>query len=334
MSDFDNHELWASSDEDEEFQDYRPITEDAMSFTLELRPEGQSGGYHVRNRPGEIQRVAATQFHSGPRKRPAFNVGANARAIIHGTLDEMSNTPATLLIYDFSFLSHRSTRIKSASISFEFRAKRGSASLGPTVVAVAPFGKHTTMQTTETVTNTIGADGGLSGGAVVNVNAGLHTEKSVEKTTTHAAEIVGNNPCDEWSNYFLAQWSLDENKSQRSGIVTLFRVCILLTRDTDEEFDLVPDVHVRPNLTTRLGSLVAFRRSDDPIRMAPTNNPFNTLEKDLVQERWHLGDLNLDGLWDCTFYNRFEDAIKASRPSATVGDGVNKVTTIVETKLS
>ncbi|KAL7961526.1 hypothetical protein V8C34DRAFT_311755 [Trichoderma compactum] len=227
--------------------------------------------FHTRGRPGEIQREVATEFYGGRKKRPAFNVSAVAKAIVHGILDETSKTPATFLVYDFKFLSHRSTRIKDASISFEFKARRGSTSLGPTVIAVAPYAKHIMLRTTETVTRTISGDAGIQGGAVVTGNVSVHAEKMVEKITTHAAEVVGDNPADEWSNRFLAQWSLSENTSQMSGIVSLFRACILLTRDNDEEFYLYPTVQVKPDLKSQLrGPLWGFRRPDDPLLQPPT----------------------------------------------------------------
>ncbi|KAF4433530.1 hypothetical protein CFRS1_v011757 [Colletotrichum fructicola] len=331
MNELDDSELWMSTDsESDEIEDYESISEDATYFTMDMRPQGQSGGFHVRNRRGETLRSVATQYHSGSRRKPAFNVGAIAKAIIYGTLDQDSHTPATLLVYDFSFFSHRSTRIKEANISFEFQAKKGSASIGPTVTKVAPFGKHVMMQTTETVTKTVGGEGGVSGGAVVNVNTNLRAERSVEKVTTHAAKVVGNNPCDEWSNYPIAQWSLQENESQQNGIMTLFRACVLLTRDTEEDFELLPDVQVTPDLKTRLGSIMAFRRSDDPIILAPASEPLNALANDLVQKRWNLGQVDLSSLWDCTFHNTFEEAVKASRAQSLREGRAEKVTTVVE----
>lgn len=289
--------------------------------------------FHTRGKPGEIQREVATEFHGGRKKRPAFNVSAVAKAIIHGTLDQTSKTPATLLVYDFKFLSHRSTRIKDASISFEFKAKRGSTSLGPTVIAVAPYAKHIMMRTTETVTRTIGGDVGAQGGAVVAGNASVHAEKTAEKIITHAAEIVGDNPADEWSNRFLAQWSLSENTSQMNGIVSLFRACILLTRDNGEEFYLYPTVEVKPDLKTKLGvSLWGFRRPDDPIRIVPASTEVNRLEDKLISSSNLSSSIN--NLWDCTFYSTFDDAVKASKPQIITDQGAEQVitTSVKETK--
>lgn len=289
-------------------------------------------GFHVRNRPGESQRLHATQFYGGRRKKPAFNVGAVAKAIIHGTLDEFSKTPATLLVYDFSFFSHRSARIKDASITFEFQAKGGRNVPGPTVEKVAPYGKHVMMQTTETLRRTFAVDGGVSGGVIVNANANIHAEQCIERQTTHAAEVVGNNPCDDWSNRFLAQWTLEENDAQKSGIVSIFRACILLSH-TGEEFHMLPSVKVTPNLTTRMVTLRAFRRDDDPVKMVPTSDPIDHLDGALVCDRWNLGAVDLGRLWNCTFHNEFGEAVKASRPPEPGTEDMAETITIVkETK--
>lgn len=318
-----------SSDEEEEDddvyggdddEDYGSSAGDASFFTLEFRPEDQPGGFHVRNKAGQSQRLVANQFSSGPNKRPAFNVGSLAKAIVHGTLDQIHNKPATLLVYDFSFFSYRSRRIKDATIKFKFQPKKGSISAGPTVKSVAPFGRHVMMQTREKVSQTTAADTGISGGAAVTANFSVHAEKSVEKTTTHAAEVTGNNPTDEWGDSVFALWSLEENESQRSGIATLFRACILLIRDDEEEFDLFPTIRVTPDLKTRLQSLIAFRRRDDPVKLDPTSDPIDDLGGIAVGNRWNLGAVELSNLWDCTYYSTFGEAIKDSRPQISLRD--------------
>ncbi|KAI0407366.1 hypothetical protein F4802DRAFT_605547 [Xylaria palmicola] len=323
-------EIWVSGDELDYNEDGigqgTARAGSAAFFMLGLTPDEEAGDVHTRNTAGQVQREMATGFYGGQKKRPAFSVEAVAKAIVHGTLDHTSKTPATLLVYDFKFLSHRSTRIKDASISFEFKAKKGSASLGPNVEAVAPYAKHIMMRTTETVTRTIGGEVGAQGGGGT---AGIHAEKSVQKDTTHAVTIVGDNPPDEWCNRFLAQWSLSENGSQMSGVVSLFRACILLTRDNNEEFYLYPTVMVTPDLKTQLKTpLWGFRRADEPILMVPTRTELNKLGENAISSS-NLGS-GLSNLWDCTFCSTFEDAVKTSKPQVTNEEGVEKVTIIKE----
>jgi len=341
MDGVDDSELWMSEEEDGgegDDEEYGANTEDPTFFQLELGRGGQSGGYHVRNKPGEKQRPTVSGFGSGSRKRPAFHVSCTAKGIFHGTLDQISNKRATLLVYDFSFFSYRSTRIKEANILFEFQSKKGSTGGGnPMVKKVAPYATHVMMLTTQTETRKIAVDGGITGGAGVSLDTKMSTEKSVEKTTTHAAEITGDSPFDDWGNYFLARWSLKENDSQKNGIVALLRTCILLTRDNDEEFCCIPSIEAKPNFKAQLGSLFSSRTPDDPILLDPEYDPYNVLEGGVKIDRWNLGAVNLDSLWDCTFHKTFGEAVKVSRtvvPSKEQGVGVEKVETVEEVKVA
>ncbi|TEA15137.1 hypothetical protein C8034_v002589 [Colletotrichum sidae] len=291
----DNKELWNSSEDyDSEQDEYEPPAEDATFFAFDLKPEGDPGGYHVRNKPGEKQRKLASRISSGPRKRPAYDVNATARAIIHGTLDDVSQKPATLLVYDVHFFARRPRRIKAATISFEFKPQIGAKKLGPTVSQMAPFGEHSIWHSTEMVTQTIGGDAGISGGVGATVGANLSSEKSTEKTVTYAAHIIGHNPPNDWGDCLWAQWSFEENRSQKGGVVRIFRACILLTRDVgDEEFLLFPTLRVTPDTNSQIRDLVSFRREDEAIIMVPSSDPVNDLNVDLAKEKRNLGTPNM-----------------------------------------
>ncbi|TDZ40121.1 hypothetical protein CTRI78_v010394 [Colletotrichum trifolii] len=291
----DNNELWNSSEDyDGEQDEYEPPAEDATFFAFDLKPEGDPGGYHVRNKPGEKQRRLASRISSGPRKRPAYDVNATARAIIHGTVDDVSQEPATLLVYDVHFFARRPRRIKAATISFEFKPQIGAKKLGPTVSQMAPFGEHSIWHSTEMVTKTIGGDAGISGGVGATVGANLSSEKSTEKTVTYAAHIIGHNPPNDWGDCLWAQWSLEENRSQKGGVVRIFRACILLTRDVgDEEFLLFPTLRVTPDTNSQIRDLVSFRREDEAIIMVPSSDPVNDLNVDLAKEKRNLGIPNM-----------------------------------------
>ncbi|RSM00406.1 hypothetical protein CEP52_009156 [Fusarium oligoseptatum] len=315
MEAIDDSELWMSGEEDEHGDEYEQQCEmkgDPTSFTLWMRVEGQPGGFHVRNALGQKQRPAVSGFGSGSNKKPAFRVSCTARAIVHGTLDDKSKTKATLLVYDFFAAENRGSQFK-----------------GPQVAKVAPYGKHVMMQTTETVTRKVVLETGVSGGVVATANAKGGTEISVEKTTTHAAEIIGDNPCDDWGNYFMSNWYLEENKSQRNGIVSCLQTCILLTRDSDEVFNCIPTIKVTPNFRARLGSLVSSRPPDDPVILDPEWEPYITLEGDDAKkiDENNLG-AGLDGLWDCTFHSTFGEAEKVSRTVTQLVDSGNAIETV------
>ncbi|KAI8960597.1 hypothetical protein F5Y11DRAFT_349321 [Daldinia sp. FL1419] len=323
MDGLDDSELWLNEGESESDREQASGTEDPTYFELGLQIEGQSGGFHVRNTPGQKQRKEVSTFSSGSRKRPAFRVSCTAKTIIHGTLDDVHNKPATLLIYDFSFFSYRSTRIKEANIHLEFKPKKGVQNNSwPTVRKVAPFAKHVMMQTSQTETHKLFADGSVGGGVALNVEGKLGFEKSIEKTTAHAAEITGDMPFDDWGNHFEAHWSLKENDSQNSGIVALFRTCILLERNDDEEFECIPQIEAKPSFKAWIGSLISSRTPDDPIVFDPSYEPYNTLEGLIGIDRWNLDSVALEELWDCTFQRTFANAIKVSKADEVV---INKI---------
>ncbi|KAK0732408.1 hypothetical protein B0T21DRAFT_368953 [Apiosordaria backusii] len=304
---------------------YELVEEDASFFQLNLAPIGQQGDYHVRNKPGQKQRPVISAFGSGSQKNPSIAVTCAAKAIIHGTLDQASHQRASLLVYDFTFLSYGSTRLKEARISFEFqqledRGKDSPRDRGPDVVQVAPDGTHVMMQTTQTETRTTSLGGGLNseGTSFVGVEAQLSRETVVEKTTSHAIEVTGDRPCDEWGNFFVARWAVKENESQRNGIPRLLRACVLLTRDNDKQFCCIPTVNATPNFTAHLGYLFASKPRDDPVILDPAYEPYNVLENNVTIDRWNLKDVNLNQLWDCTFHNTFEGAVKLSQKEGAV----------------
>jgi len=277
----------------------------------ELTNSVQLQDFRTQDTPGRKQREVVTGSNFGPKKRPAFFVGCVAQAIIHGTLNPTTGTRATLLVYDLSFFSYRSVRIKAANIHFEFRSKDGIAGAGPLVHKMAPFATHTMMETTALVTGTVEVSGVVSGGAAVNVQAGGKYGKTVEKTETYAAEVTGNRPPDAWGNHFEVSWSLKENQLQPRGIVRQMRTCILLTRKTDQDFQLVPTIEATPNFSGWLGSLRSTRPPDDPVTFDPEYDPYNQLGFEI--DRWNLDKAPLESLWDCTFHHSFGNAVKASK---------------------
>jgi len=327
MEVIDDSELWMS-DEEEGFEDDGEPDTDPTAFTVSLGRSGQAGGFHVRHKLGEKQPLAISSFGAGSKKKPAFHVGCTAVAIIHGTLDDTSKKPASLLVYDFSFFSYRSTRIKDATVIFEFQGKKGPGAGDVTVKKVAPYARQSMMQTTQTETFKLGAQIGAS---FAGANANVSPERTVEKTTTHAMEITGDYPCDDSGNYQIAQWLLNENKSQHNGIVSLLRTCVLLTRDTDDEFRCIPSIEATPDFKTALGSLFSSRTPDDDIIYDPEYEPYNMLEGGVEIDRLNLGRVVLNDLWDCTFQTNFGEAVKVSR-TVHKDDNVEKVETVREVK--
>ncbi|PYI35214.1 hypothetical protein BP00DRAFT_422544 [Aspergillus indologenus CBS 114.80] len=312
MDPYDDQELWVSEDESD--QEEQEGANDPIFFVLELQPEGQPGGFKVRNVDGVKQRSTISSFHSGSRRRPAFEVQCVGRAIIHGTLTRESGQRATLLIYDFTFKAHRSTRIKNASINFDFLPGPASSKESrPTVRRIAPDDRYSVLETTQFETRRVTAKGTLSGGPLITIGGEIGVEKSEEKTITCTADINGSRPSDDRGQYWQARWDLQENKSQESGIVTCLRTCVLLTRKNDEDFCCAPYVRITPNLATQIVSLGSRQSRDEAVFYDPGYEPYNELEEGNLKpiDRWNLGLVDLDRQWDCTFYKVFGNAIKS-----------------------
>ncbi|KAL7905887.1 hypothetical protein GGI35DRAFT_459545 [Trichoderma velutinum] len=311
----DESEIWLSDEDGGDFEEDDEETSDPTFFNLGLTYQGQEGGFHVRNRPGQRQRKAVSAFRGGSKRRPAFTVSCNARAIIHGEMGPSSDKHATLLVYEFKFNSYRGARIKEADVLFEFHAMKGQAG-GPSVHSVAPYGLHKMEETTQSESSTHGLE--LSVGPsipAVDVGLTLSGEASVEKVTKHYTVVTGDNPqSDDWGNYFQARFFLSENKSQASGIPSKFCACILLERDDDEDFVCVPYLKVTPNFTTMVTSLFSSREPDDPIIFSVAEPPLNELDARVDIDVDNLGATDLDQLWDCTTYTKYGQSVKQSRP--------------------
>ncbi|KAK8917729.1 hypothetical protein VCV18_009051 [Metarhizium anisopliae] len=68
---------------------------------------------------------------------------------MHGTMDEVPGTLATLLVYDFAFVCHKSSaRINTAEIVFELQPKT-SNNVGPLIYTIEPKSTHHRVDTEE-----------------------------------------------------------------------------------------------------------------------------------------------------------------------------------------
>lgn len=250
-------------------------------------------------------------FHGGSKKKPAFTVSCNAKAMIHGHLKSGSGQRATLLVYEFKFNSYRGTRIKEADVLFEFHSRNGR-SAGPTVAAVRPNGIHKMEETTQNESSKFAVEL-KAGPQIPAVDAGvtLSKEDAVEKITKHHTVVRGDNPqSDDWGNYFQARFFLSENKSQSTGIPSQLTVCILLEREDDEDFECRPYIEATPNFTTMIASLGSSRAPDEPIIFDVRQLPFDSLESDVNIDPDNLAAVDLEELWGCTMYSNYGKAIK------------------------
>jgi hypothetical protein len=279
-----------------------------------------------------LQRKTVSAISGGFRKkRPAFTVGCEARAMIHGRMSPDSDKAATLLVYDLKFLSRRGTRIKDADILFQFQLRsKKQGTVGPTVVEVRPNGQSKIGETIENQASKLGLSFNV-GPSIPGVDAGITTswEKSISKDIKFHTTITGDNPADlEWGDHFQARFTLAENESQKSGIPTQLTVVILLERENDDDFEMIPRIEITPNLTSNIASRIrclnSTRSSDDPIFYSAQAPPFDRLGGATKIEPDNLCAVDLDSLWVCSMYRLYmEDAKKSAPPQERVVRGCN-----------
>lgn len=270
----------------------------------------------MRNLPGQYQRPVVSSFHGGYSWKPAFRVSCCAKAMIHGLMGGRSQKAATLLVYEFKFITSRSeTRIKAASISFEFKADpKSEAATTPNVAKVRPCGVLKMEETVRNEVSKLGISMNIGPSVpVVDVSFAPSKERVVTQDVKYYTIVTGDNPPDEdFGDRFLASFTLQENKAQESGIPSELTVAILLERDSDADFMMVPRIEATPDLATRVVSLVSSRTPDEPVYFRVDEEPFNQLDREVKIERDDLGNTDLENLWDCTTYNKYGRAVKMS----------------------
>ncbi|KAL4807719.1 hypothetical protein BDV18DRAFT_151634 [Aspergillus unguis] len=296
----DEDELWLTEEEAGD-DDYN----DPSSFTMALTYQGPPGEFRTRNRPGERQRPHVSAFRAGPRKKPAFTVSCNAKAMIHGDMGGSSSKAATLLVYEFKFRSYRGARLKYADITFEFKPLPGQEGR-ISVAKVSPDGIYK-MQRTEQIEDH-GVRAGVNGALMQAVGVEVGAEYSTEKVANYHTVVTGDRPQDDWGDYYEARFTLSENKSQEDGIPAVLTACILLERDDDQDFVCVPRIHVKPNFFTTVATLFSARDPDDPVYFSVEEPPLDLLEGRMDIDRDNLGSTNLK--WECTIKKTLAEVVE------------------------
>ncbi|RDW78680.1 uncharacterized protein DSM5745_05532 [Aspergillus mulundensis] len=302
-------ELWLSDEiGDEDDEDFIGPS----SFTMALTYQGPPGEFRTRNKQGQRQRPTVSSFRAGPRKKPAFTVSCNAKAMVHGEMGGFSSKMATLLIYEFQFRSYRGARLKEADILFEFKPLPGATGR-VSVAQVRPDGVHKMERTEQLEGHSVWA--GITGAPMQAIGVEVGADRTVEKITGHHTVVTGDRPQDDWGDYYEARFALYENKSQGDGIPSKLTACILLERDDDQDFVCVPTISVKPNFTTAVATLFSSRDPDDPVYFNVDEPPVDLLEGRVKIDPTNLAATRLDEAWDCTMYNNYQGAVKPSQPS-------------------
>ncbi|PMD38047.1 hypothetical protein L207DRAFT_513975 [Hyaloscypha variabilis F] len=185
-----------------------------------------------------IQRPVATD-----RRNSAFHLTVRVVSVVHGKFK--NGKLATLIVLDYRLLcTDAERRIRSMKTSLEFREvtprpKPPTPLSKPNVVAFAPFSKpeRGNLSTADVKkTRNLGFNAGASAGPAnlgFNAGAGREVTHTQQYFDTGKANLCYNEKTTRFDGVW---WTLDENKSQKLGIASVFRVAVLLTRATDADF--------------------------------------------------------------------------------------------------
>ncbi|QYS95165.1 hypothetical protein H0G86_002475 [Trichoderma simmonsii] len=268
-----------------------------MDVEIELHPVGPDGN-EFRTKPGkEFSSVVAQSNRSD-----ALLMRANIANITHGELTP-DGEPATLLIFEFRFISMQSSRrFTSCIISVIFTDANGDPELQPEVYRIAPEGVFALNKTSLKKSVTLSVDGRVGGQASpFSANAGYKWEMTERKQKDYWTRLSGTKKLLRGSHHDdAAMWSMEENKNTKDGIPTFLRTAILLRRDTDEPFSLTVEVTSEVDFMSELVSRSLFgRKKVDEVRpteISAGDDPHDLRIESLdpsVVDLTNMGRLNL-----------------------------------------
>ncbi|KAK0727788.1 hypothetical protein B0T26DRAFT_637089 [Lasiosphaeria miniovina] len=263
-------------------------------------PEAEPSGFHTRNDPSNpFQRDNIIDRNKGH-----IIIQSEHVDVAHGFMSEDSDDACSLVVVAFRFDPNGvARRIKEAQIVITFAAlERGKED--PEVVGMEPNGTLFIEPTVQHETNTVGGAIKASGAGAEIKLLGSHT---VERDTTDSARVRGSIDLRnrKWGGKNSVSWSLLENATAKSGVVTRLQAAILLKRRDTAHFKATVTVRVVADTWTALGSVfkagsMNSGSDDDDVWYNPDRKPPSTdrLQKYDVD---NLGHVDLKLLSDVAF---------------------------------
>src|ERR1700744_4125336 len=153
-----------------------------------LLPEGDGGsGFRTKNEPGQTFRKGLVD------RGEALITKAGIVSVTHGTLTAEDEELATLLVFEFRFLSMKSSRrFIRATITLTFEDAGGSPKLDPEVYSIAPEGSSSLNKTTSVKNVKHSANAGINAGiSGASGNAGYVWEMEEAKSRDHYTRLSG-----------------------------------------------------------------------------------------------------------------------------------------------
>ncbi|KAJ6016053.1 Mg2+ transporter protein CorA-like/Zinc transport protein ZntB [Penicillium herquei] len=188
----------------------------------------------TRNDPSDFRQRARWVS----RNFPAF-VDLTLVSVVHGVMNPETRRPASLIIISSRITpSHKSRRVKSATISIRFSSSSQSG-IDPVVKAIAPDRCLTKSQerAEDPAATTTPAGGVLPDGFVVSGQMfPLTLEASPSalkmKHITGSRQIVDRS----FGEANAARWTVSEDPNEQDGLGIYFQVAMLIERISDENF--------------------------------------------------------------------------------------------------
>ncbi|KAI1438056.1 hypothetical protein GGR50DRAFT_522511 [Xylaria sp. CBS 124048] len=241
-------------------------------------------GFRIKNNPaGEPHRVHITGFD-----RNTTAIRGRLFHVVHGTVGSGDLTPATLVVFEWSFFPGRlGHRFREVQIDVTFRAcgsRRGKQpgddlSLDtPEVISVAPDA-HRSCISEGLITTETEFKAGLNLSQSPLAAASLEKSQKVSeaKTRTHYRSITGypyfmNS---DWGKPDGVHWTMLENASQQSGMLHKVRTAVILHRRAGDYGMFSANVKTSAHVSFLNDAAEAIRKAvglvphDDPLFFDP-----------------------------------------------------------------
>jgi hypothetical protein len=228
-------------------------------------PRGESG-YRTKNAPGQVARNVLID------RGESLVLRASLASVTHGDFSPNHDDGASLLVFEFRFLSNSGRRFKKATITLVFDDASGDLRNRPEVHAIAPpegkiaINKATSTKDVKHQFNA-GLNVGVTGGGG---ELGYAWEASQVKETTHATTLTGFKRRDgDWGAPNMARWIIEEDHVARDGIPTFLRAAVLLRRRDDVPFKFTIGVEYDTDLKGVFKRLIGQEKPDpvDPVQL-------------------------------------------------------------------
>ncbi|GFN10358.1 translation elongation factor EF-1, subunit alpha [Aspergillus tubingensis] len=269
------------------------------TFTIPLHETGnEDSAYRMTNLPNEEQRhyLIHRTYHRSDRI-----VKGRLQHVIHGNLhpdDHVSN--ATLIVAKFEFLGQTlDRRFKYARIKWDFAYadmddddEDGDGDT-PEVRKVSLDGQYVMNESVVSLSKEVRGDAGVQGGGVVTASIGTGWTRSQSAEVKDHISIFGtslftNRLCGEPNG---AQWVLEENASQRSGIPGAITTAVLLRRDPGRVFVGTIEVKAEMGRFNKIEDWLGKKPRVDPVVFNPALPPTTK-----VYDAQHLDAVDLDAI--------------------------------------